>query len=57
MTTALAVVFPVFADAAEEGKKILIGMLLVGLTFIGVIALGEGSKALRKRRKGRGPAY
>ena len=57
MTTALALVLPLFADAAEEGKKVLIGMLLVGLTFIAVIALGEGSRQLRKRRKGRGPAY
>ena len=57
MTTALALVLPLFADAAEEGKKVLIGMLLVGLTFVAVIALGEGSRHLRKRRKGRGPAY
>lgn len=41
------------ADAAEEGKKIITAMLLVGLVFIGVIALGETSKALRKRRKAR----
>ncbi|MBD0347507.1 MAG: hypothetical protein ICV59_00015 [Thermoleophilia bacterium] len=56
MSTALALVLPVFADAAEEGKKVLIGMLLVGLTFIAVIALGETSKYLKHRRKARGRA-
>ena len=56
MATVVALVLPLFADAAEEGKKVLIGMLLVGLAFIGVIALGETSKYLKHRRKGRGPA-
>lgn len=28
-------------DAAEEGRKIIIAMTLVGLTFLAVIALGE----------------
>jgi hypothetical protein len=41
------------ADAAEEGKKVIIAMLLVGLVFLSVIALGEASKALR-HRGGRG---
>jgi hypothetical protein len=32
---------PVLADAAEEGKDIVLSMLVVGLVFLGVIALGE----------------
>jgi hypothetical protein len=27
--------------AAEEGRDIVLGMLVVGLVFVGVIALGE----------------
>lgn len=40
-------------DAASEGKKVIFAMLLVGLSFLAVIVLGETSKALRKRRKKR----
>ena len=29
------------ADAAEEGRKVVLSMLVVGLIFVGVIALGE----------------
>ena len=32
------------ADAAEEGKNVITGMLIVGLIFIAVIALGELSR-------------
>ena len=38
-------------DAAEEGLKVIVAMLLVGLVFIAVIALGETSRWLRHRRK------
>ncbi len=38
------------ANAAEEGRDIIVGMLLVGLVFIAVIALGETSRWLRHRR-------
>jgi hypothetical protein len=48
----LALSLPLGADAAEEGKKVIIGMLLTGLVFIGVIALGETSRWLRHRRGG-----
>lgn len=41
----------VLADAASEGKKIIISMLVVGLIFVGVIALGETSRWLRHRRR------
>jgi hypothetical protein len=29
------------ADVAEEGKNIVLSMLVVGLIFIGVIAIGQ----------------
>ena len=48
----LALSLPLAQEAAEEGKKIIIAMLLVGLTFIAVIALGELS-TWRQRRRGR----
>ena len=38
------------ANAADEGRRVVIGMLLTGLAFIAVIALGETSRALRHRR-------
>jgi hypothetical protein len=38
------------ADAAEEGKHVITAMLIVGLIFIGVIALGEFSRWLSHRK-------
>jgi hypothetical protein len=40
------------ADAATEGKKVITAMLIVGLVFVGVIALGETTHWLRSRRRG-----
>jgi hypothetical protein len=40
------------ANAAEEGKNVITGMLVVGLIFIAVIALGELSRYARHRRGG-----
>jgi hypothetical protein len=37
-------------DAAEEGKKVITGMLVTGLIFIAVIALGQLSKWAGHRR-------
>ena len=49
-------VFPTYlADAAEEGLHVILGMLVVGLIFIAVIALGELSKWSSHRRKARRP--
>jgi hypothetical protein len=50
---ALAVLYALLAadDAATEGKKVITGMLIVGLIFIGVIALGETLDWLRERRR------
>jgi hypothetical protein len=40
-------------DAAEEGRKVVLAMLLVGLLFIAVIAIGELSHWAGNRRKAR----
>jgi hypothetical protein len=40
-------------SAAEEGKKVILGMLIVGLVFVAVIALGQTSRWLSHRRKDR----
>jgi hypothetical protein len=42
-------VLALLADAASEGKKIIFAMLIVGLVFVSVIALGELSRWLRKK--------
>jgi heme/copper-type cytochrome/quinol oxidase subunit 2 len=44
---------PVQIDPAEEGKKVITGMLIVGLIFIAVIALGQLSKWAGHRREER----
>jgi len=36
--------------AAEEGKKTIIAMLIVGLIFLSVVTLGELTHWLRHRR-------
>ena len=38
-------------DAATEGKKVITGMLVVGLIFIAVIAIGETSRWYEHRRR------
>ena len=38
-------------DAATEGKKVIVAMLIVGLVFVSVIALGETLHWLRHRRR------
>jgi hypothetical protein len=38
-------------DAATEGKKVITGMLIVGLIFVGVIALGDATEWFRHRRR------
>jgi hypothetical protein len=42
------------ADAASEGRSVVLSMLVVGLVFIGVIVLGELNNYFgRKRRAAR----
>jgi hypothetical protein len=38
------------ADAAAD-KRVIVAMLIVGLVFVGVIALGETAHWLRHRRR------
>ena len=40
-------------DAATEGGRIILAMLIVGLIFLSVIALGELGHWLNSRRKAR----
>jgi type III secretory pathway component EscV len=49
----LAVVHALVAaeDAATEGKKVIGGMLIVGLIFISVIAIGQTLHWARHRRR------
>jgi hypothetical protein len=42
-------------SAAEEGRKVITAMLVVGLIFIAVIALGQFSKWVSHRREARRP--
>ncbi|MDQ3889687.1 MAG: hypothetical protein M3312_03935 [Actinomycetota bacterium] len=42
-------------DVAEEGRRIVIGMLLVGIVFLGVIVVGQLSRWLSHRRRARRP--
>ena len=51
----LAEVAPEKPSAAEEGRKVIYAMLVVGLVFIAVIALGQFSKWLGHRREARRP--
>jgi hypothetical protein len=43
--------FVAVEDAATEGRKVITGMLIVGLIFAGVIALGQTMHWLRHRRR------
>jgi hypothetical protein len=38
------------ATAAEEGKKVIFAMLITGLVFVAVIAIGELTHWVRTRR-------
>ena len=42
-------------SAAEEGRKVITAMLIVGLIFLAVIAIGQTSKWLSHRRHARRP--
>jgi uncharacterized membrane protein YphA (DoxX/SURF4 family) len=42
-------------SAAEEGRKIIEAMLIVGLIFIAVIVIGQASKWVSHRREARRP--
>lgn len=44
------------ADAAEEGRKVVLSMLVVGLIFVAVIAIGELIHFLAHKKKARTPS-
>ena len=48
-------------DAASEGTHVILGMLVVGLVFLGVIGLGElthwAGARRKERRRARRSAY
>jgi len=44
------------ADAAKEGKDVVLSMLVVGLVFVGVIAIGELTHYLAAKKKARTPS-
>ena len=50
---ALQLVVAAAPDAAKEGKKVIVAMLIVGLVFVGVIALGELAHLRNARRRAR----
>jgi len=41
---------PVLADAADEGRNIIVSMLVVGLVFLAVIFLGDLNDWFARRR-------
>ena len=46
---------PLLADAAQEGKDVVLSMLVVGLVFLAVILLGDlYNWRARKRHNARG---
>jgi predicted membrane protein len=40
------------ADTAEEGRNVITIMLIVGLVFCSVVAIGNGLRDLNHRRRG-----
>ena len=46
---------PVLADAAAEGRKVIIGMLITGLALVALPVLGETYMYFRYHRRGRSP--
>jgi len=43
--------FLFLADAASEGRKVVLSMLVTGLVFVAVIALGQLTAYLGHKRK------
>jgi hypothetical protein len=45
----------VLADAAKEGKKVIVGMLITGLVLATLPVLGETYMYFKYHRRGRSP--
>ena len=45
----------VLADAASEGKKVIVGMLITGLILVALPVLGETYNYFKYHRRGRSP--
>jgi hypothetical protein len=41
----------VLADAAEEGRNVILSMLVVGLVFLAVVAIGDLSHHVAAKRR------
>ena len=48
--------FVFLADAASEGRSVVLSMLVVGLVFLGIIAIGELTHYLSAKKKARTPS-
>ena len=46
------VALTLLADTAEEGRNIILSMLVVGAVFLLVVLLGNGLRSLTYRRRG-----
>ncbi len=46
----MSVLAPVLANAAEEGRNVILSMLVVGLVFLAVAVLGDLYEWSRHRR-------
>jgi hypothetical protein len=51
--SALAILLAAEKTPAQEGRDVVLVMLLVGLTFLGVILLGQLARYLGHKRKAR----
>jgi hypothetical protein len=49
----LALLLAAEKTPAQEGRDVILAMLVVGLVFIGVILLGQAARYLEHRRKAR----
>ena len=47
----LATLLPLAGSAAQEGTRIVLGMLIVGLVFVAVVVVGDGLHYWHLRRE------
>ena len=45
----------ILLDAATDGRNVILGMLIVGLIFLGAIGVGELVRSVGHRRRARRP--